>query len=41
MRRAPPGPLRLVYWVVMLIAIAVLVWYIRGVLGQYGQVGKP
>ena len=33
-----PGPLRLLYWVVMLIAIGCLLWYIRRTLGQYGAV---
>ncbi|HYO08922.1 MAG TPA: hypothetical protein VER17_08105 [Tepidisphaeraceae bacterium] len=31
----PPGPLRMVYWLVMLAGIALLLWYLQRLLGPH------
>jgi hypothetical protein len=39
MKRA--GPLRLVYWVVMLVVIALLLWQIQRMVGSVEGLSKP
>jgi hypothetical protein len=39
-RNRRPGKLRLIYWVVMLTAIGVLLWYIRHMLQPYNDLMK-
>jgi hypothetical protein len=38
MRR--PGPLRIAYWIIMLIGIGVLLWIVRGMLAPYNDLMK-
>jgi len=40
-RRRRPGPLRIIYFIVMLTAIGILLLYIRHLVGQYDALSKP
>jgi len=39
--RRRPGPLRIIYFIVMLTAIGILLLYIRHLVGQYDALSKP